>query len=217
MHRGLHEKFLENTLSSFQEAIKKHYQIELDVRLTKDNVAVIFHDYNLKRIFKIDRNINDLTLEEIKKYHYIPTLEEALNLISGKTPILIEIKYDKRTGILEKEISKLLDEYYGEFAIMSFNPLTLLWFRLNRPHYIRGYLIHTVLTGNFLVHFILNQNLLKCIVKPDFIGINLLGLKEKSSKNLRKKYPLIGYTIKTKKEYQEYQNDADNFICDIPL
>ena len=211
-HRGIHNLYLENTLPAFEEAIRKNYTIELDVRLSKDNIVVVFHDYNLKRIFDINRNIHDLTLKEIKKYQYIPTLEETLKFIQGKVPILIEIKYDSRIGILEKETSCLLNNYPGQFAIQSFNPLTILWFRLNQPHYIRGYLVHTILPDNFLLHFLFNRNLLKKVIKPDFIGINLTGLKEKQTKKIRQKYMLIGYTIKTREEYQKYKDDADNFI-----
>ena len=215
-HRGIHHRFLENSIQAFDLAIKKNMIIELDVRLSKDRVVLVFHDANLKRIFGIDQELKDLTLEEIKKYKYIPTLEEVLNLVKGQVPILIEIKYDYPIGVLEKRVSKLLDQYQGEFAIQSFNPLSIFWFRLNRPKYIRGYLIHSIFPNNFLLHKILNHNFLKKIIKPDFIGINLIALKSKQIQKLRKKYFVIGYTIKKEEEYQSYDSYADNFISDIP-
>lgn len=214
-HRGIHYTFLENSLLAFEEAINQNTIIELDVRLSKDNEVIVFHDYNLKRLFNVNRNIHDMTLKEIKEYKYIPTLKEVLKLVQGKTPLLIEIKYENRVGALEKKTSKLLDQYSGEFAIMSFNPLSILWFRLNRIHYIRGYLVHSLLPDNFLLHFFLNHKLLKYIIKPDFIGVNLAGLKDKKIQKLRKKYLLIGYTLKNKEQYQEYFKDADNFIYDL--
>ena len=185
-HRGIHYTYLENTLQAFGEAIHKNYTIELDVRLSKDNVVIVFHDYNLKRIFEIDRNIHDLTLEEIKKYKYIPTLEETLQFIQGRVPILIELKYDTRLEMLEKEVSRLLDCYSGKVAIQSFNPLTLLWFRLNRPHYVCGYLFHTIFPNNFLIRFLFYRNFLKRMISPDFIGINLDGLKGREIKKFEK-------------------------------
>ena len=66
-HRGDSLKALENTLPAFEKAIESGSDwIELDVNETKDNVPVVFHDCNLKRIMGKDAKIRDLTLEEIK-------------------------------------------------------------------------------------------------------------------------------------------------------
>lgn len=214
-HRGIHYTFLENTLLAFQQAIKENKIIELDVHLTKDHVVVVFHDNSLKRIFNINKDIKDLTLEEIRKLKLIPTLEEVLELVQGKVPILIEFKFDNRVGLLEKNTSKLLDNYSGKFAVQSFHPLSLFWFRLNRPYYIRGYLVNSIFPDNFLLQFLLNNRLLKKVLKPDYLGINLSVLKTKQVIKLRKKYLIIGYTLKTREEYQKYFLYVDNFICDI--
>ena len=101
-HRGDSLKALENTLPAFEKAIESGSDwIELDVNETKDNVPVVFHDCNLKRIMGKDAKIRDLTLEEIKAVHpadsmgpafggiRIPSLEEALNTCKGK----ISLKY----------------------------------------------------------------------------------------------------------------------------
>lgn len=216
-HRGIHTTYIENTLVAFQEAIKKNNIIEFDVQLSKDHEVIIFHDQTLKRIFGINREMKDLNLSEIKKFSLIPTFQETLNTIDGKVPIIIDLKFEKEIGLLEKKITKLLDTYQGEFAIQSFNPLTVLWFRLNRPNYIRGYLVHSIIPDNFLLNLFLNTKFVKKILKPDFIGVNLKSLKTKKVQKLRKKYIIVGYTIQNKKEYQQYQNDADNFITEITI
>ena len=199
-HRGVHYKYLENTIPSFLEAIKKQYIIELDIQLTKDEEIIVFHDTNLKRIFGIDRDISDLTLKEIKKYKYIPTLKESLNIINGRVPIIIDIKSNKKDC---RKICKILDCYDGKFAIQSFNPLVILWFKRYKPKYIRGYLIYKFLYLKYILY----------ILNPDYIATNLTNLKKLNK--YRKKYILIGYTIKNKKEYHVYKTYADNFICDI--
>lgn len=214
-HRGVHDKYLENTIKAFEEAIKNNYIIELDVRLTKDNEVVVYHDYNLKRLFKINRDINDLTLKEIKKYKYIPTLKETLDFVNGRVPIIIELKPDKRVSYLETKVAKLLDNYKGKVAIQSFNPLSLFWFKLNRKNIVRGYLLYTIKNDNFLIKLILNSKLLKRIIKPDYLGVNLYALENTYIEHLRKKYLIIGYTITSKKEYLKYKSLADNFIIDI--
>ena len=55
----------------------KKYIIELDVHLTKDNIVVVFHDNNLKRLTGINKNIKDLTYDEIKNIIDVPTLNEV--------------------------------------------------------------------------------------------------------------------------------------------
>lgn len=214
-HRGIHYKYLENTIKAFEEAIKNNYIIELDVRLTKDNQVIVYHDYSLKRIFGINREINDLTLKEIKKYKYIPTLKEVLDFVNGRTPIIIELKSNKKVGQLEIRVAKLLDNYSGKIAIQSFNPLSLLWFKLNRKNIIRGYLLYTIKNDNFLIKLVLNSRCLKKIIKPNYLGVNLHALENTYIKQLRKNNLIIGYTITTKEEYEKYKYLADNFIIDI--
>ena len=214
-HRGLHYNYLENTLGAFKEAIKNNYIIELDIRLTKDKKIIVFHDNNLFRITGINKNINESTYEELNKIINIPTLQKVLNLVSGKDPIIIEIKLSKKLFQLEKELSKLLDNYNYRFAIQSFNPLSILWFRINKPKYIRGYLINSIYSKNIIINRLLNSRMLNKILKPNYLGVNLQYLKNNKIKNLRRKYLIIGYTINNQEEYTEYKCYADNFICNI--
>ena len=55
IHRGIVNKnYKENCLTSFQASFKKRFGIETDIHSTKDKKFVCFHDFTLKRIFKID-------------------------------------------------------------------------------------------------------------------------------------------------------------------
>jgi len=57
IHRGLAKKnFKENTISAFKHCFKKNYGIETDIQCTKDDKIVCFHDFNLKKKFKINKN-----------------------------------------------------------------------------------------------------------------------------------------------------------------
>lgn len=143
------------------------------------------------------------------------TLEEVLKLINEKVPIIIEIKFDNKIGKLEKATSKILDNYKGEFAIQIFNPLSILWFKLNRKNFVRGYLINSVFSTNFLINYLLNSKFMSTILAPNYIGVNINYLKNKKINKLRSKYLIIGYTITTKEEYNKYEKYADNFICNI--
>lgn len=218
-HRGIHQTFLENSLEAFREAIFQNKIIELDIRLLKDNEVIVFHDSNLKRLFGVDRDLCDLTLEEVKKYGDVPTLEESLKLIRGRVPVIVEVKSFLLVGSLERIASQILDRYEGEFAVLSFHPLSLLWFRMNRPQYVLGYLVNSLFSTNFLLEIFLNYRLVLRRLKPDYILINLSSLRSRKVQKLRHKYLVIGYTITTKSQYLEYvlgssRQYADNFICD---
>lgn len=69
-HRGIFDNKLviENTIPAFQNALLHNLSIELDVKITKDNKLVVFHDDNLLRMANENVLIEDLTLEELQSY-----------------------------------------------------------------------------------------------------------------------------------------------------
>jgi glycerophosphoryl diester phosphodiesterase len=97
VHRGLIKRGLEeNTLESFKYSIKKGYGIETDVHITKDNQIICFHDFNLIRKFKLNKEVKKLNynfLSKIgkKKGIKIPLLKDLLKISSNKYPLLLEI------------------------------------------------------------------------------------------------------------------------------
>ena len=148
-HRGLHNKDIpENSIPAFKNAIKNNYIIELDIHLLKDNTIIVFHDDNLQRMTTKNIELKNTTYGKIKNLklnntnYTIPTLSEVLKLVSGKVPLIIELKYDRKVGLLEQELVKQLDDYKGNFCIKSFRPQTVRWFKKNKPDYIRGLLVH---------------------------------------------------------------------------
>ena len=98
IHRGLAKKnFKENTLEAFKYCFKKKFGIETDLHTTKDNKIICFHDFTLKKKFKVNKSIKDLTFNEInyitKKFnYYIPELRELINLSKMKNYLMLEMK-----------------------------------------------------------------------------------------------------------------------------
>lgn len=71
--------------------------VEVDVHLSKDGHIVVIHDATVDRTTDGNGRVADLTLEELKsldagKGESIPTLKEILDLVAGKTELVIEIK-----------------------------------------------------------------------------------------------------------------------------
>lgn len=216
-HRGIHINEPENSTKAIKEAIKKNYTVEFDVHLLKDGTIVVFHDDNLKRMTGINKKLKDCTYEEIKNIkllntnNHIPTLKEILKEVDGKVPIIVELKYDRRVGKLEKELVKILDNYKGKFCIMSFNPLSIRWFKKHKPEYIRGLLIsHKTKKKRFL-----SNKIMIFLSKPDFISCNYKLYKNKKIKKQMKKIPVIAWTIKNDKNYEKFKDKFDNLTIDV--
>lgn len=223
-HRGVYDNktVAENTIPAFKIAMQKGYWIELDVHILQDNSIVVFHDDTLKRATGIDKKIKDCTDQELEKMKLfgtkgtIPKLEEVLQEVNGKVGLIIELKYDTKVGRLEKELVKLLDNYDGEFGIESFSPFSLLWFKRNRPNYITGQLVTNFVKekANRLEEIVIKNMLFNPIIKPDFIACNITMLPNEKLEKLRKKKVIIGWTVKTKQEYEKYNRYCDSLICE---
>jgi len=123
-HRGAPGDARENTIESFEKAmISGADMIEFDVRRTKDNVLIAYHDELIQ-----GHSIKDLTYEGISQMarHQgfdIPTVEEVLKWSRGKIGLDVELKEEG----YEKEIVELLSTYFDEdrFVITSFNDASL--------------------------------------------------------------------------------------------
>ena len=219
-HRGLfnNKKIVENTIPAFKNALKEALNIELDIRLTKDKKIIVFHDDNLKRLTGIDKLVKDTTYEELKKIKLlgtdltIPTLEDVLNLVSGRCTLLIEIKELFSTTSLAK-LNKLLLDYNGKVLLQSFNPFVIKRISLSSlGRYYTGILLTNSYKGlkrRFYMIYIYNYFLKrKCC---DFISIPkelVFKVKEETDKEL------FIWTIKTKEEFIKYKKYSNNLICE---
>ena len=196
IHRGIVNKnYKENCLESFKASFKRKYGIETDIHATKDNKFVCFHDFTLKRIFKINQSIKNINYKDLKKFK-IPLLNEVLELSKNKFPIFIEIK-----PLLNKKLlSKLISE------TKKFKKCIFISFKHEN--------IHNLLKINSKVKSGLsfsNKHSVKSILK---YGLNkkikYLILDKKFLDN--KKVQLISkekyyYTIKTRKEFLKYNKN----------
>jgi glycerophosphoryl diester phosphodiesterase len=146
-HRAYHNEtqgIYENSLSAVDAAIAQGYAIECDVRLSQDGQVVVFHDETLERLTQGSGRVVDWTLRDLQTLTLghsddtIPTLKEVLERVNGKVPLLIEIKYDGDPKAWAQAVAEVLDDYTGPFAIQSFHPGVLNWFKTFRSHITRG-------------------------------------------------------------------------------
>lgn len=220
-HRGIHDNktVYENTLEAFKLALKKKYTIELDVHLTKDNQIIVFHDYNTKRITNKNQLIEKTSYKDLNNQNiiHIPTLKEVLKLVNGKVPLLIEIKQENKVGPLEQELMNILNNYQGEYAIQSFNVMTLIWFKKHYPNILRGQLSYNYKTirMNKITKILLKNMFFNFLTKPNFISYKYNELSERKIKKYKKKgIILLAWTINNKNNYNKYKDIYDNLICE---
>lgn len=142
-HRGASQEAPENTIAAFELAIQQGADmIELDVRLSRDQELVVFHDRSLKRITGQKGWVKHYTLAELRQLdagawmapHFkgekIPFLAEVLERCCQRIMLNIEIKgdaVDQAEPLLEKKLLQLLRHYQmrEQVLISSFLPLPL--------------------------------------------------------------------------------------------
>ena len=142
-HRGFSQDYPENTMISFSKAAENPLvdAVELDVHLCKTGEVVISHDFSLKRTAGIDREIEDLTLEELKGIDVgsfkgsefrdarVPLLRELFSTFGTRFYYDIELKV--KAWDINRELSRKVIALIDEFGlrervfVSSFNPLAL--------------------------------------------------------------------------------------------
>ena len=193
IHRGIVNKnYKENCLESFIESFKRKFGIETDIHTTKDNEFVCFHDFTLRRIFKINKSIKNINYKDLKKFK-IPLLNEVLELSNNKFPIFIEIK-----PLLNKKLlSKLINETkkFKKCIFISFkheNIQNLL--KINSKVKV-GISFSNKDSVKSILKYRLNKKIKYLILDKKFLDNKKVQLISKE------KYY---YTIKTRKEFLKY-------------
>lgn len=225
-HRGLHGNGIpENSLAAYSNAIDNGYGIEIDVQLSSDGEIFVFHDHSAARMCGIDKKLSEMTAEEIKTLRladtdeHIPTLAEVLTLVDARVPLLIEVKYYAETTKLCTLLAEALDSYDGSFAVQSFDPRVLRYFKKYRPRFARGQLVAKAAkrserkgtdAQNPFVSFLLNHLLLNVLSRPDFISIQKNHTRELGfiiATEVFKAKAFI-WTVKNEKQYEFFKKQG---------
>lgn len=165
-HRALHDirdGRPENSRAAMRAAIARGYGIEIDLQISTDGQAMVFHDYDMGRLAGVKgpiRNRSAREIEAIPLLHgdgeTVPGLDEVLGLINGQVPLLIEIKDQDgargpNVGPLEKVTADALQRYDGPVAVMSFNPYSMIAMATYAPQISRGLTTCAYLAEDFPV------------------------------------------------------------------
>jgi glycerophosphoryl diester phosphodiesterase len=147
-HRGLHDAaagVIENTPSAFRAAIEGNYAIECDVQISADGEAMVHHDETLGRLTEGSGRLDALTAAALRDVAFkatadrMLTLGELCDLVAGRVPLVIELKSRFDGDLrLASRTAKVLSDYAGPAAVMSFDPAPIAALRDLAPKLPRG-------------------------------------------------------------------------------
>ncbi len=129
-HRGLwNDAVPENSLAAFRAAAAAGFGVELDVRLTADDIPVVFHDASLQRMCNHRDWLRQIAVADLAKWPLpdgstIPTLAEVLAVMGG-LPVLIELKIDGAMGLIADAVADLISAREAPLAVMCFDEPTV--------------------------------------------------------------------------------------------
>ena len=215
-HRGLHdEKYPENSMGAFRQAVEAGYGFELDVRLLADGQLAIMHDSSIQRMTGVDKKIEELTASQIAGYclknteEKIPLFADVLKMVDGRVPMIVEIKTDgENTATVTEATCKMLQDYPGLYCVESFDPRCIAYVRKHYPQFVRGQLAGNSLREKspvpFLLRFMLTYQLMNFLVVPDFIAYCYRDRKTLSNFLCRKLWKIQGvsWTLTDIEQYE---------------
>lgn len=161
-HRGFILNAVENSLESLEEAVNKGADyIETDIILTKDNQFVVSHDNNLKRLTGLDKNVREMTSNEVVGLSIyqngyqsqLVSLDDFINKAKSlNTKLLIEIKlYGNEPENLHQLLITQLEKHkvLYDYKLMSLN-LDVMKKIENADHKIETGYVLPLLFGSFI-------------------------------------------------------------------
>lgn len=224
-HRGLWspDGAPENSLEAFQSAVTAGYAIELDIQLSADGEAMVFHDEDLERMTGVAGRLSDRTSTDLSELRLkgtderIPTLLEALAVIGHHTMVYVELKTPAgQVGPLEQRAHEVLIDHHGPLAVIGFNPYSHAWFAERFPGLLRGLDSYSYRDAT---HVAAEQRKAYArleqvgLAKPHFLALGLDIIASDAAKAHRKKgLPVLAWTVREAAQVEGLKDVCDNYI-----
>jgi glycerophosphoryl diester phosphodiesterase len=209
---------VENSAGAIADAVVQGYGVELDVQLSRDGEAMVFHDYELDRLTIVQGPVADRTaaeLQAIRLYdcdEVMPRLADALSTIAGRTPLLVELKSrDRRAALLCRAVAEALEGYEGPVGVMSFNPEVGAWFARRAPHILRGLVVTE--QGKNGLRGRIERRMALWRARADFLAYDVRDLPSRFAAVARLRgLPVYTWTVRTEADHARAAAHADQII-----
>ena len=149
-HRGGCRYEVENTIEAFIAAGNRSYfGIETDIVMTKDGKIVVFHDDDLKRLGNDERNIRDVTFDQLQEFdlkNHLTYLERPKRIVTFREYLKICKHYrkvpviDVKWGFTETGLDQIMEEIHlenmeNDSIIICYTIKNLVYLRSKYPNY----------------------------------------------------------------------------------
>jgi glycerophosphoryl diester phosphodiesterase len=224
-HRGLWSPDgpPENSLGAFQAACAAGYGIELDVQLSADGEAMVFHDEDLARMTGASGRLCDRTAAELAELRLkgtdepIPTLAETLALVGRRALVHVELKTPfGHVGPLEQRVHEILIDHAGPACVIGFNPYSHAWFAERFPGVLRGLDSYSwdrapQMTEAQRRSFAALEHV--AIAKPHFLALGLDMLpSDHAARHRAEGLPIVAWTVREPEQWDAVREGCDNLI-----
>lgn len=229
-HRGLHDSargVIENTAGAVRAAIDADYGIEVDVQITADGDAIVYHDDELGRLTEGEGRIDRMTVAALKSVPFrgsterMITLGELCDLVGGRATLLVELKsrfdHDQRLAF---RVAEVLSGYAGPVGVMSFDPRPIGLIHRRAPGLVRG-----IVAARYRPHPYWDQmplwmrygmgSLLDALLAwPHFVAYGVADLPAAGPWFARRALglPLLTWTVRTPQDRERATKWADQMI-----
>lgn len=224
-HRGLWTKggAPENSLAAFQAACEAGYGIELDVQLSSDGEAMVFHDDDLARMTGVAGKLGERTAADLSELRLagtderIPTLRETMALVGRRAMIHVELKTPYgEVGPLEQRVHEILIDHAGPVCVIGFNPYSHAWFAERFPGVLRGLDSYDYKRAPHMNEaqrqsFAHLEHV--AIARPHFLALHADMLPDDRAAKYREDgMPIVTWTIRDPAQWEAVRAHCDNLI-----
>ena len=224
-HRGLWapDGPPENSLGAFQAACAAGYGIELDVQLSADGEAMVFHDEDLERMTGVAGRLSDHTATDLAAMRLkgsdepIPTLLETLALVGHRAMVHVELKTPYgRVGPLEQRVHEVIIDHNGPICVIGFNPYSHAWFAERFPGVLRGLDSYSYKGAGHMepdqrASFARLEHV--SIARPHFLALGVDMLPSHVASGYRiEGLPIIAWTVRNPAQWEAIREGCDNLI-----
>jgi glycerophosphoryl diester phosphodiesterase len=224
-HRGLWapDGPPENSLGAFQAACAAGYGIELDVQLSADGEAMVFHDDDLERMTGAAGKVCDYSAADLGAMRLkgsdetIPSLLDTLALVGHRAMVHVELKTPYgQVGPLERRTHEVLIDHNGPVCVIGFNPYSHAWFADRFPGVLRGLDSYSYERAPNLdeaqrASFARLEHV--AVARPHFLALGLDMLPSHVAAGFRTDgLPVVAWTVRKPEQWEAVRDGCDNLI-----
>lgn len=211
-------------MAAVRAAIAGGYGIELDIQVSRDGRAMVFHDTSLERLTDASGAVRNRSGAELETFRLqgcgetIPALATVLGEVRGQVPLLLDVK-NKSLGVgrYEAAVHRELADYRGRVAVMVWNPWSMAWFRRHAPGLPIGHIVTVLRYGGYWKPWYLDPALRRLSAapfrRPDFVAWNVDLLPNPRARRARREgMVVLTWAVRDRGQRAVAAAEADNII-----